>query len=155
MFSFNHLLLCLFDLSNNSGDHSTYSEIFSCGGTDRLSLKCERRWEKQLVTPCDYLVFTGNSGYAEQVLTGNMCLVMQMYRPMIAKHTMQRPLWRAKKEKKKKHAIKGATWARFWCAFGIKVHTTRIYHILIEQSHQTTVWWLHESLCDSVCEAYH
>lgn len=26
-------------------------------------------------------------------------------------------------------------WARFWCGFGIQVHITRIYHILIEQSH--------------------
>lgn len=96
--------------------------------------------ERQLVIPCDYLVFPGNSGYAEQVLTGNVRLVMQMYGPMITKHTMQTPLLRAREKKKRMQQEARDVCARglgFWCALGIKGHITRICHVLIEQSHQT------------------
>lgn len=152
-----------YNLSNNNNNNNNTSwkslniQLNILMRQDRLPItQVWAAWEKQLVIPCDYLIFPGNT---EQVQTGNMCLVMQMYGPMITKHAMQTPLLRAKKKEKKKHAIKGTTCVCVGSAFGIKVHITRIYRILIEQSHQTRLsrwkWWLHESLCDSVCEAYH
>lgn len=62
---------------------------------------------------CEYLVFPGNSGYAEQVLTGNVHMHMQMCEATITKYIIQTPLLRANGQffglKKKKLA---SVWAQ-------------------------------------------
>lgn len=115
---------------------------------------------------CEYLIFPGNSGYAEQVLTGNVHMHMQMCEATITKYIIQTPQLRANgqffvfcfKKRRSLHLFGcrscNSCTNHILCASGRKRLVSCIYHISAQQSHQTGLLrskcrWC-ESLCDSV-----